>query len=132
MSEDMPSLSSAGFIKDPAAKLEKVFAYFFIADYSQSNQHRGTIASLPYLIKTHGHRPEDLSDQIENTLRIVLSSYFDTADVKVSIKDPLDDGPEYDIVVQGTVVEQGKTHGLAKLLSVSNNTLNKVSNFTVK
>lgn len=132
MSEDMPSLSSAGFIKDPALKLEKAMSYFFIADYSQSTQHAGRIASLPYLVKQHGRRPEELADRVESTVTSLLNAYFDSSTVDVYVQDPLSDKPEYGIVLEGSVVENGKTYSISKLLSVSNNLLQQVADFNIQ
>lgn len=132
MTMELPTLSSGGFIHDPAVKLEKIVAYFFIADYSQSNQHRGRVASLPYLIKNHGHEPSILVDRIQSTLEGMLGAYFDTCYVNVSQEDPLTSKPEYNIIVDGTVSQGGKKYDISRLLTISNNTLASVSELQIK
>lgn len=132
MSIDLPTLSSGGFISDPAVKLERVLSYFFIADYSQSNQHRDRVASLPYLIKTHGHNPSVLVERIQTTLEGMLSAYFESTYVDVSQEDPLTVSPEYNIVMEGTVTHGGKKYDVSRLLTISNSTLSSVSELQIK
>lgn len=131
MSIDLPTLSSSGYVSDPATKLERLVAYFFIADYSQSNQHFGKVASLPYLIKAHGERPDVLVDRIQGTLELMLSSYFESSYVNVSLQDPLSVDPEYDIVLEGNVTHAGVKYDISRLLTISNNTLSKVSELKI-
>lgn len=132
MAIDLPTLSSAGFVSDPAVKLERLVSYFFITDYSQSNQHHGRVASLPYLIKAHGTNPDILVDRIQVALENMLSSYFDAVNVEVREEDPLLSNPVYNIVLEGTVTQDGKRYDISKLLNISHNTLNKVSELQIK
>lgn len=128
----LPTLSSAGFVRDPAVVLERQLAYFFVADYSQSNQHADRVSSLPYLIKGHAHTPSILIDRIQSAVEKMLSAYFDGVDVIVSLKDPLSDSPQFDIILEGTVTQEGKRFTMAHLLNISNSTLKSVSELQIK
>lgn len=128
----LPTLSSAGFIQDPAVILDRQLSYFFIADYSQSNQHRGRVASLPYLIKVHGNRPEVLVERIGTTLQNMLGAYFDSVAITADYTQTAPDSPEYDITLEGTVTQDGTQYGIARLLTISNNTLKTVAEFAIK
>ena len=132
MSVDLPTLSSGGFIRDPAVKLERIISYFFIADYSQSNQHRDRVSSLPYLIKTYGHDPSILVERIQSALEGMLGAYFDSAYVNVNQEDPLSPEPEYNIIMEGTVSHGGNKYDISRLLTISNNTLASVSELQIK
>lgn len=132
MSVDLPTLSSGGFISDPAVKLEKLIAYFFIADYSQSNQHKDRVASLPYLIKAHGNTPNILAERIQSSLEIMLGAYFESTHVEVYEEDPLSSDPKYNIILEGTVTHGGKRYDISRLLTVANSTLSSVSELQIK
>ena len=132
MSIDLPTLSSSGFVSDPAVKLERLVSYFFIADNSQSNQHIGRVASLPYLVKVHGSKPNILVERVQSALEGMLTPYFDTVSVSVTEEDPLTVQPQYNIIMEGSVTHNGKKYDIAKQLGVSNNILSSVSELNIK
>lgn len=132
MSMKLPTLSSAGFVDDPSVKLDRILSYFFIADHSQSNQHAGRVASLPYLIKNHAHDPDALIDRIQTALSGLLSSYFDTVSVSVSLEDIMLREPKYNIILEGSVSQDNTQYSLSRLLTISNNTLLRVAELQVK
>lgn len=127
----LPTLSTAGFVQDPAVILERQLSYFFIADYSQSNQHRGRVASLPYLIKMYGNRPEVLIERIDSTLQSMLGAYFDSVSITMDYVQADTSSPEYDITLEGVVTQNGTQYGIARLLTISNNTLKTVADFAI-
>lgn len=134
MSANVPTLSSAGFVSDPARKLDHLMSYFFIAEYSQSTVHAGYVTSLPYLIKNHAHDPAVLVDRIETSLKRMLDGYFEDVTINVTL-DPVKEenqDPKIDIQVEGIVVDEGKSYPLAKLLSIANDKLTKVSDLQIR
>lgn len=132
MAVNLPSLSSSGFISDPAVKLDKLLSYFFVADFSQSNQHKGRVASLPYLVKNYGDQPNILVDRIQTTVENMLGAYFESVQVLVTEEDPLTVKPEYNVRLEGSVTHNGKKYDIARLLNVSNSTLMSVSELQIK
>lgn len=128
----VPSLSSAGFVKDPAIKLDKLLSYFFICDKSQSNEFRDITASLPYLIKQYGDNPSNLSRETTTALNRMLGAYFDDVNIDVDVIVKVDKPEEYDMQVEGYVVHNQKRFALTRLLTVSNNSIAAVSEFNVK
>jgi hypothetical protein len=128
----LPTLSSAGFVRDPAVILDRQLSYFFIADYSQSNQHLGRVASLPFLIKNHAHQPDILVDRIQNSIEGMLSAYFESVSINVELTEPFEDAPQFDIALEGTVTQNGNRYGIARLLTISNSTLQSVAELAIK
>lgn len=128
----LPTLSSAGFVRDPAVILERQLSYFFIADYSQSNQHYGRVASLPYLIKNYAHRPDMLVDRIATAIENMLASYFESVAITVELTEPYEDSPQFDITLEGSVTQNGSRYGIARLLTISNSTLKNVADLAIK
>lgn len=126
----LPTLSTAGFIKDPAQTLDALLSYFFVADYSQSNAHYGNVASLPYLIKTKSNDIGGLTRAIESTVSNLLNAYYDTVDIYVTLEQNNISTESYDIKVSGTVTLDGKSYTLAKLISIANDKLIKTANLT--
>lgn len=130
MSINLPTLSTAGYIKDPAQVLDTLLSYFFVADYSQSNAHYGNVSSLPYIIKDKSNDISGLKRSIETALERLLDGYYDTTNIYVTVEQKNINAESYDIKVSGTVTLNGKTYGLAKLVSVANDRLIKTANLT--
>lgn len=127
MAYSLPTLSSAGYIQDPAQILDNLLSYFFVADYSQSNAHYGNIASLPYIIKVNSNNRDGLTRDVERTLSRMLASYYDTVSINVTVEENNASPESYDIKVTGSVTSKGRTYGLAKLASIANDKLIKTT-----
>lgn len=127
---NLPTLSTGGFVKDPAQVLDTLLSYFFVADYSQSNAHYGKVSSLPYIIKDKSNDISGLKRSVESALDTLLSGYFDSINIDVTVEQKNRDAESYDIQLAGTVTLDGKSYGIAKLLSVANDSLIKTANLT--
>lgn len=132
MAMSLPTLSSAGYLEDPAQLLDKQLAYFFVADYSQSNHHRGMVSSLPFLIKQYSDVPHQLISATEEALSRMLQVYFDKVAVLVRLEDDPDNGNEYKMYIEGTVTYNRREYDMYRLLIISNKTIANVSEFVIK
>lgn len=128
----VPTLSTAGFLEDPAQKLDKILSYFFVADKSQSNVHDGLVSSLPYIIKEYSHNVNQLVNETQNAIIRMLNASFDECTVTVRVEDSKENGNEYNMFVEATVISDRKDYTLYRLVSVANETISKVSEFYVK
>lgn len=128
----VPTLSTAGFLEDPAQKLDKILSYFFVADRSQSNVHLGLVSSLPYIIKQHTHNVTELTNETQSALLRMLEVYFDSASVTVRVENSAENGNEYNMFVEAAVTSNRKEYSLYRLVSVANETIDKVTEFYVK
>ena len=127
----LPTLSSAAYLQDPGQILDRQMSYFFVADYSQSNVHRGSVSSLPYIIKTYSHDKSQLITQTELAINRMLSG-FDSVNITVSVEDSTTNANEYNMILEGYVIADKRQYGIAKLLTVNHNKLAKVSELDVR
>lgn len=127
----LPTLSSGAYIRDPGQILDRQMAYFFVADYSQSNVHRGSVSSLPYIIKTYSHDKQQLITQTELAINQMLKA-FDSVNIAVTVEESQTNGNEYNMMLEGYVVADKKQYSIAKLLTISHNKLANVSEFELK
>lgn len=130
MTYSLPTLSSAGYVQDPAQILDTLLSYFFVADYSQSNAHYGEVASLPYIIKVNSNNRGGLTRDVESTLVRMLGAYYDSVSINVTVEENNGSPESYDIRVTGSVTSKGRQYSLAKLASVANDKLIKTATLT--
>ena len=134
MAEDLPTLDTDGWVSDPHQKANRLMAYFFCSDFTQTNAHLGKIASLPWIIKNNQRNYMDLQDTIRRNLTALFSAYYDTVECKVRVKqitNALGDTAQYDASVHVLMTQDGQTYNLAKSLTIVNNELAKVSDLVI-
>ncbi len=120
MAIPVPSLSASGWVTEIAEKADKLFANFFVSDYSQSNFYRGTITSLPYMVRQWGNDRHKLGPEMEDALHRYLSRYFEEVQVTVNIttdNNATDPENSLSIEVDALVSEGGKRHSIGHLIS---------------
>lgn len=79
----VPSLSVAGWIKNPANVINKLYEYFLTSKYSQSNTYNGYISSLSYILQRY-KGITDIQDAIQKTLYSMYIRHFPTVNVYVT------------------------------------------------
>ena len=131
MSMGLPTLSSAGYIDDPAQKLDSILAYFFIADQSQSNHHRGLVSSLPFIIKQYSDNVNALISSTEEALIRMCSVYFDSCSITASVQPSTTNDNEYNLIIEGSVSSDKKQFSIYKLLIVSNNKISNINDILI-
>lgn len=133
MSNAYPSLTSTGWITDPAQRADLLLYDFFVANYSQSIIFRGKIKSLSYFIQ----RNTDLfvlRDVLQQAISTLLNSYYDSAEVSIKIIPVTDDNGNVskeftmDIQLSAVVIQDGKRYSLGKLINVVNASVSKIFN----
>lgn len=128
MANVVPTLDTSGWVSGPAEKAERLMAYFFVSEYSQSEVHAGQIKSLPYLVSMYGREPYALRGEAERALIGILRPYFDDVDASVSVPVEVDPSTnKIDLTVTCTVVQDGKSYSLGRMLTYVNSKLSKVS-----
>lgn len=121
------TLDTMGYISDPSLIIDRVFRYFFVANYSQTNVHYGNIKSLPWLIARY---PEDyfsLQREIKDALTSMLYGYFDNVEIDCTIA-PEMEGLEVKqiITIDFTVYRGGRSWSGGKLLTLIKNRISKI------
>lgn len=118
MANPVPTLSTAGWVTELSEKADRVMAYFFVSEFSQTALYPGGISSLPYLVATFGETPLKLIEQLQNTMSALLQRYFDQAHVTVDYDIPDPQSPSrYNVTVDATVVEGKYRYSVGKLIS---------------
>lgn len=118
MAAVVPSLSAAGWLTDPMDMADRLLAYFFTSDYSQSLTFAGKISSLQYLIANHPKNMIELSDAINNTLTHFLSQHFDQANIDVRMDKS--NNANVGIIVSALLIKDGVAYDISRLVRVSN------------
>jgi hypothetical protein len=114
----VPTLSTNGFIEQLGPKVDRLLAYFFTNDYSQSTVYHGRIASLRYLTAMYGSNPESLRGHIGSTLEKYLGRYFDKVEVRIELRNT--EGGPYNVVLDIDIIQDDKRHSVGKEISIIN------------
>lgn len=121
------TLDSAGYLSDPPLIIDRILNNFAVANYSQSIVHYGQIKSLAWLIQRYAQDKYGLQSSIKESLEIMLSGYFDTVDVNVSIEPTLEETEVKQNIIIDVMVSRGiQTWSMGKLLQTVNNKLFKI------
>lgn len=81
----IPTLTIDGFESSPINQMNKLFEYYQVAEYSQSNTFKGEVVSLKKTL-LHSSSPEMLKNEIEKDLYNLYSSCFDTVTPEIKIE----------------------------------------------
>lgn len=127
-------LDTTGYVTDPFIKADRLLAIFFVADYSQSNCFLGQVHSLPFIIQSNISNISQMGRDIEESLKIYLSKFFDGAEITVDINKVVENGVEsetkFNINIDAILIQDGSQLSLSKAVSVSNSKVSQVINRT--
>ena len=135
MANSFPTLSTLGWVQDVSIKASQILYSFFVANYSQTILFRGKIQSLPYLI----HQKSDLTvlrDSVQNAVTILLNSYFDSAEITVTLTPVKSENGQVlnednlDLQVKAIVTQDGKRYSLGRLVSIANKNVVDIREFS--
>lgn len=122
MVSNVPTLSRNGWISDSITKAQRLFIYFLHSEASQSNEFKGNISSLPYLIHLYGNSPTAMVTNLRSTLTRYLSKHYSSVVVDVR-HNGSDDNPQYTLTVEITVVDERERSDFGYLLQMNNKQL---------
>lgn len=123
----LPTLSSAGWIRDPSNKLSRLFDYYLTTNKSQSYLYRNSTISFQNTIKEFQHDPNLLSENLETTITAYFNRYFDSSSVAVRTSSIKSDG-RYDIHIDITVTENNQRYVLSRAIFMNGSKVISVSN----
>lgn len=129
MTIKVPTLSTSGWVSEIAEKADKLLSYFFVSEASQTNLYKGSITSLPEILKKHGNDEHDLRRVAQSTLQRYFALHFESAEVTVNTRPTTEEG-QYglELEIDVTVLEAGKQHSLGMLVSTLNSSIMKIAN----
>jgi hypothetical protein len=120
MNAAIPHLSRDGWMKDPSTMVNKLFEYFIVSEYSQSNTFRGEVASLKYILEQN-ITGDEIKSAISKALIIMYGRYFSDVLVNADITD--DSTNILLLTISVDVTSNGKRYALDKNLELNNGTL---------
>jgi len=129
MAIPLPTLSGSGWITEIAEKTDRLFAYFFVSEYSQTHLYKGNVTSLPFIVQQYGHDEFAIGPNLEKSLHLYLSRYYDDVRIEVTVTSngELGEGStELDIRVDAVLTEDGKQYSLGRLISTVDSKIMKI------
>ena len=113
----VPSLSTDGWIVDPVRALDRLMAYFFESDKSQTYLYGENVASLAYIYAMKGGDPDSMASTIVSELESMLGRLYHTVEIdcKASKFSDNDNLTELTLAVQVTDAD-GTRYDLAKII----------------
>ena len=89
MSIPLPTLSTSGFVRQPAEKIDFALAHFVYADGAQSSLYTSNVSSLQVVLERNTGSIDATVSDLKNTLQSYLQRYFDSVsiDAKYSEED---------------------------------------------
>lgn len=126
----VPTLSSDGWVVDPVRALDRLMAYFFESDKSQTYIYGDNISSLAWLYTTYSKDPENLAMEITRTLDQYLSRHYSHA--QVSCRSETDKNNENFIELTLAVevtTKEGRKVDLAKTIRGNNTKITEIINY---
>ena len=121
----VPSLSAAGWVTDASGKADALLSHFFEAYKSQSYLYKDNVTSLQWLIEHYGHDSTELNIKITSALENYLGRYYDSVVVSVEISDIAETSNTM-ITLHCSVIDNGTTYSIGKLLEVSDSSIVKI------
>lgn len=85
MLNNVPTLSTSGWVTDIATALNTLLAYAFTTDDKQSYLFGSQLTSIPRILQKAGMTARAAQSSIEQQLGDYLKKYFNTAQVQVQI-----------------------------------------------
>ena len=123
----LPTLTTAGWIEDLVSVSTSLMDYFLVSEESQTQFYPGEVASLPFLVQQYGSDPDALVSRGRDVLQRYFSRYFEMASVEITSDEQSDSPGRYNISIDVTVVREGKTHRLGRLIELGDSKIINVN-----
>lgn len=120
MAIPLPTLSGSGWVTEIAEKTDRLFAYFFVSEYSQTHLYKDNVTSLPYIVQKYGHDEFAIGPNLERSLYAYLARYYDDVRIEITVTSNDESGQEtteLNIRVDAVLTEDGKQYSLGRLIS---------------
>jgi len=129
MAKAIPTLNVEGFIKDTDTMVIKLYEYFIVSEYSQSNTFRGNISSLKYILQSNTDIL-DIKNEIVNTLETMYGRYFDSV---TAIVDVTEDGSMVNYAIDIIVIDSNnKTNRLVNVVNTVGDSIININDTIAK
>lgn len=123
----VPTMSTLGWVTDPASKFDFLLSHFFLSDYNQTYLYKGYVASLPKIIETNGNNIDGAIYDLRSSLNNYLTRYYDQVEVEVVLVTPLkENDPSVELNINIGVTDAGTKNIYGRLLSTVNGKMDKL------
>lgn len=119
MTIPVPTLSSAGWVTDPAGKADYLLSHFYETDKQQSYLYVDSTTSLQAIIERYGHDVATLCDQLRRALNQYLLRYYPSVlvDVSADTSEINNNSGQYTLRVYCQATEtDGKSYSFGRLV----------------
>ena len=113
----IPSLSNDGWITDPIRALDRLMAYFFESDKSQTYIYGDNIASLAYIYAMKMGDGEAMASSIASELETLLRRHYKNAEVECKATKNVDNDNFMELTLAVRVTdEDNNSYDLSKII----------------
>lgn len=121
MSAYVPTLSRAGWCKNPEEKIDFLLSDFFTSNISQSYLFANNVASLTYLIQRYQGNVPSLLEAMRTTLLAYFNDYFDNTvvDVTSDMNSAENQTGNVTITLYISVEQDGQAYSVGKVVQIS-------------
>lgn len=125
----VPTLSTDGWVRSSAKRIDYLMVYFFVSDRLQSTLYPTSISSLPWILKENPRDMAVAAEAVRKQLNIYLTAYYDSVNIDVTVADtdPLVSATLSTMTITATVTLNGETFSVSKLLSIVDGKLSEFS-----
>lgn len=125
----VPTLSSSGFVTNTPEKIDRLMAYFFLSEDSQSTLYAGNITSLPALIQKNNSETFVLEQATRDALTTYLSRYFTGVQVQATTDRPRPgDESRTNLTIYVEFTDNGTVYNLGKMVRIVDSKVSEVIN----
>ena len=121
MTYPVPSLDGAGWINDPALKVDAILANYASTQYSQTILYRSRISSFSKDLQLCSQQWNKLPETMQQSLDRMFTAYFEQVDISVELDEESmnDETKSFRVFITGSLAQDGKGYDLSKILQVS-------------
>jgi len=116
----VPTLTTNGWVKGTAEKVDFLMAYFFETDPRQSYIFAGTVTSMQAIIAEAGHDMGKLASKASESLTGYFNRYFDSSRVTVTTNEVEFGSNRMELRIHIQVTDAGKDYSVGQILREMN------------
>lgn len=115
-----------GTVSDPVQKLDRLLAYMFVADASQTYVYSGHVVSVQKLRELHYGDPEAFANALQSKTNTYLKNHFEQVAISTTLSDVVGNG-EYTLALVVRVVDASQTYSSTWRYNASDSKFVKVA-----
>lgn len=126
----VPTMSTQGWVTDPALKFDKLLSDFFLADPNQSYIYKGSIVTLQGLIEKNGTQINSLIGELTQAMRAYLERYYDTIELDIQPQNNMVTDPKgrMTLIITVGVQDKGTQRQFARLMEAEGGSMQRIRN----